>query len=91
MACVVKKNSITWNFIVLCDSGNYICGIRNDNCHLSYEISQISTSEQDDSISYANNTESDSPLQMDGFTGEKIHLDILITKRLLTMQLYLLT
>jgi hypothetical protein len=47
--------------MVLCESGNYSRGIRNDNCHLSCEILLISTCKQDYSVSYANNTESGSP------------------------------
>ena len=43
------------------ESGNYSCGIRNDNCHLSCELLLVSTSKQDGSILYAKNTESDSP------------------------------
>jgi hypothetical protein len=43
------------------ESGNYSCVIRNDTCHLSCELSLVSTSKQDGSIPYVKNTESDSP------------------------------
>jgi len=60
MACDEKKVSFIWNFIALFEIGNYSCGIRNDICHLSCELSLVSTSKQDGSTPYANNTESDS-------------------------------
>lgn len=56
-----KKVSFTWNLIALYESRNYSCGIRNDNCHISWELLLVSTSRQAGSIPYANKTESDSP------------------------------
>lgn len=68
-----KKVSFTWNFIALYESGNYSCGIRNESCHLSCGLSLVSTSKQDGSILYANNTESDSPA-VDGWPYRGVNL-----------------